>query len=257
MSEKDVTFGLFTDPHYAKKPRGNQRHYEEALERVRECLGIFQREQVDFVVCLGDLADHPENPEAAKQELKELAGVIAESGLEFHLVPGNHDVDTMPREALYELCGLAVEPMVSFDRKGIHFVVLDSNFTPNGKPYLPGEVVWDDSYLGKEQLEWLRWDLDAHSGQPAVIFVHANLDAFGEGEALDPHVIRDGNAACCILEAHPCPVTVFQGHYHPGRESEKNGIQYHTLPGIVALETGIYCMTVRVAPEGVQCRKWK
>jgi alkaline phosphatase len=44
-----------------------------------------------------------------------------------------------------------------------------------------------------------------------------------------------GNASevVAVLERHKQVVAVFQGHHHPGHYSQREGIQYVTLPGMI------------------------
>ena len=50
-----MKLGLFTDPHYALADRlVNTRRPRLSLDKLKEALAVFQKEQVDAVVCLGD-----------------------------------------------------------------------------------------------------------------------------------------------------------------------------------------------------------
>lgn len=258
MTANAVTFGLYADPHYARRPAANGRTYANAPEKMQACYDLFRREGAAFAVCLGDLSDRPGDPEAGRRELDEIASLLRGQALPTLLVVGNHDVDTLPREELFARGGFRPEPYYSFDRAGFHFLLLDTNYAPDGHPFAPGEVVWDDTTIDRRQLEWLRCDLAAHKDKPAIVLAHANLDRFGGEETPDPHVIRNAAAVRAVLEGCPQPVTVFQGHYHPGRFSRERGIPYYTLKSLVGLPAGYYCMTVRADTGGnVLVTEWE
>jgi hypothetical protein len=50
-------FGVVTDPQYASLPSWRTRHYANSLPKLTEAIGAFNREDLEFVVTLGDLIE--------------------------------------------------------------------------------------------------------------------------------------------------------------------------------------------------------
>src|SRR5690606_37895957 len=100
------------------------------------------------------------------------------NGPRYHVV-GNHDFDSLSKEAfqgVVENTGIPRDKtFYSFDHGGVHFVVLDACFLEDGTPYAPGNFGWTETYIPKEQLDWLASDLGA-TDAPAIICTHQLLD---------------------------------------------------------------------------------
>jgi hypothetical protein len=114
----------------------------------------------------------------------------------------------------------------SFDVGGVHFVVLDANFTSDGADYDRGNFHWSDTNVSPAELDWLRTDL-AGTSNPVVVFVHQLLD--GEGDAF----VNNSPDVRQALEDAGNVLAVFQGHLHTGRQSHIEGIPYYTLKAMV------------------------
>lgn len=82
----------------------------------------------DFVVIVGDLIrGYTSDNELLKKEWEEFDRVVAGFRMPFHLVVGNHDVwDENSEEVFKDRYG---KLYYSFDHKGSHFIVLDSELT--------------------------------------------------------------------------------------------------------------------------------
>lgn len=250
MQRNTIKLGLFSDLHYALRPSSHSRYYDNALSKLEACYKVFREESVDFVVCLGDLIDHPDNPLAGQNELDELSSLIQSNEIDFHLVLGNHDTDTLSRKELYKRGNFRPFPYYAFTQGGIHFLILDSNYNCNDEPFPVGECIWDETYINQEQITWIQAELEQNKTLPIIVFVHANLDPFISDETLNPHVIKNASTIRAILEQHPKPVTVFQGHYHPGRTHQEKGITYYTLPGNVCFKDDFFCLIVQIDLDG-------
>ena len=66
--------------------------------------------------------------------------------------------------------------------------------------------------------------------------MHQNVD-----DQIDiSHRIFNWEEVCEIIENSGKVKTVFQGHYHPGYKSLKNGVEYVTFPAMCSEENGWY-----------------
>ncbi len=227
-----VRFGIVTDSHYADVPPRGNRYYRESLCKMEECVDVMNREEVDFLIELGDLKDQDKSPKEEKtlSYLRTIEGAFQEfDGPTYH-VPGNHDFDSLSKEQFLS----AVEntgvdegsTYYSFDAEGLHCIVLDANFRADGTPYDHGNFGWTDANIPPEELEWLESDLGA-ADSPAVVFIHQQL--LGH----DAHTVNNADRVRSLLGASGKVRAVFQGHYHPGDYAEKDGIHYYTLRAMV------------------------
>ena len=52
-----LRFGIVTDSHYADVNTKLGRYYRQSLSKMEECVNLMRRQQVDFLIELGDLKD--------------------------------------------------------------------------------------------------------------------------------------------------------------------------------------------------------
>lgn len=138
---------------------------------------------------------------------------------------GNHCVTTLTKEEFLE--GVDQKsPHYSFDKGGIHFVVLDACFRSDGKPYGGNSVKWNDANIPDDQVEWLRADLKSAVSK-TIVFAHQRLDVKNDYGVKNAEQIRE------VLEASRKVLAVFQGHSHKNDLHDINGIHYCTLVAMV------------------------
>jgi alkaline phosphatase len=220
-----LRIGLVTDLHYADKPPAGTRHYRETLGKLAEAAQKFEQDKPNFLVELGDLIDAAD---AVETELRYLTTVNREFSSicpDRHYVLGNHCVDTLKKEEF--LAGVAQQKSYySFDREGIHFVVLDACFRGDGEPYGRKNFQWTDTNIPAAELEWLDADLES-TEKPTIVFAHQRLDVTRS------HSVKNHADVRKILEASGKVLAVFQGHSHQNDLQEINGIHYCTLVAMV------------------------
>lgn len=148
-----------------------------------------------------------------------------------HHVIGNHDQDNVEGNRIVDYYHFPKKEVVkfwempsnyySFDKRGFHFIVLDANenkFNPNWSTGRYG------SFIGEEQLSWLKEDLHA-TELPVIIFCHQGL-SIGKGGVENAREVR------AILERSHAETNytkvqlVFTGHHHMNYHNKINGIHY-------------------------------
>ncbi len=217
--------GLITDLHYADKdPRGT-RHYRETLSKLAEAGDFFAKHRPDFVVELGDLIDAADSMEVEMGYLKRIKREFESVAETRHYVLGNHCVDTLTKTEFLGEVGQA-DSYYSFDKGGVHFVVLDACFRSDGVAYERRNFEWTDPNLPPEELEWLGADLASANG-PVIVFAHQRLDVENK------HGVRNAAAVRQILESSGKVLAVFQGHSHQNEHREIGGVHYTTLRAMV------------------------
>ncbi len=217
--------GLITDLHYADKPNAGTRHYRETLSKLSEAGKQFQKAKTAFAVEMGDFIDAASSVSVEKGYLKTINREFTAVSKERHHVLGNHCVDTLKKEEFLE--GVQQKKSYySFDRSGIHFVILDSCFRSDGTPYQRKNFDWTDPNIPAKELDWLKSDL-ASNDKPVVVFAHQRLDVSNS------YGVKNNVAVRQVLEASGDVVAVFQGHSHENDLKQIGGIHYCTLVAMV------------------------
>jgi predicted phosphodiesterase len=225
---------MLSDIHYADREPAGTRFYRQSLGKVQECIELMNSEKVDFVVELGDFKDQDLVPNESKT-LKYLTDVEAVfrkfKGPTYHVL-GNHDMDGISKEQFLTRVvntGIsASKSYYSFNQSGFHFVVLDGNFTKEGKEYDHGNFSWDDAFIPAAQVNWLKDDLTQNQ-LPVIVFIHQMLD---ESKSL-AHCVNNAAGVRQILEQSGKVLCVFQGHVHEERTNLINGIHYFSVNAVV------------------------
>ena len=144
--------------------------------------------------------------------------IIAQSRLDVHYVPGEHDLLDQDRKIYQQRYGRGTKGAgwYSFDADGVHFVGLVNVFN------LKAGGLGD---LGSDQLEWLEADLKSRSAStPIVVFAHIPLwtvyPDWGWGT-------DDAAQALSYLKRFGS-VTVLNGHIHQIMQKLEGNVTFHT-----------------------------
>jgi len=220
-----VRVGMMTDLHHADKDAAGSRHYRQTLGKLSEAAEYFATNRPDVLVELGDFIDAADSVETELKYLATINRPFSEITSDRHYVLGNHCVDTLTKQEF--LAGVQRErSYYSFDRSGIHFVVLDSCFRSDGVPYGRRNFQWTDPNIPAEELEWLKADLQANDN-PVVVFAHQRLDV------ADNHGVKNAAQVRQVLEGCGKVTAVFQGHSHKNDLRSVGGIFYCTLVAMI------------------------
>ncbi|WP_404309818.1 metallophosphoesterase family protein [Neorhodopirellula lusitana] len=235
--------GLVTDLHYADKAPAGSRHYRESLAKLSEAAEQFRKDDPAFLVELGDLIDAADSVEVEQGYLQTINKTFAAISRDRHYVLGNHCVDTLTKEEFLSSVGQE-KSYYSFDRGGVHFVVLDACFRSDGEPYGRKNFKWTDANIPPVELQWLKADLAA-SDKPVVVFAHQRLDVTHN------HSVKNSADVRQILKESGRVLAVFQGHSHQNDLQDIDGIHYCTLVAMVegsGLESSGYSL-LEIKPD--------
>lgn len=229
---KSIRFGIITDIHYANRGDQDNRFYRQSLDKLSECISVMNREEVNFLIELGDFKDRGIN---AKETLKFLTTVEKEfqrfNGDSYHVL-GNHDTDTISKKQFLDRIsntGFAeTKSYYSFKAEGFQFIVLDANFSSKGISYNKGNINWKDCHIPQKQLNWLKMELT--NQLPTIIFIHQRLDSLYSLRDFCPD---NADEVRGVLEASGNVLAVFQGHDHRGGFNKLNNIPYYTLRAVI------------------------
>jgi len=236
-------FVHLTDQHVRSKRKGDE-GYRVCIETVNAL-----RPKPDLALMGGDLAfDGNYTP---KDEFERQIGLYKsisdELDMPYYNSIGNHDIlgwsprrkvpvddPDIGKQFIMDRLGMD-RNYYSFDHKGWHFVVLDSNHlveTDNGPSQEPR--------MGEEQLEWLAYDLGANEGKPTIAMTHVaafcnigQINGDPEIRAMNHMVVKDNKTLRLILERHKVKA-LLQGHSHMTEDFCFNGVWYLTSPAVSA-----------------------
>jgi 3',5'-cyclic AMP phosphodiesterase CpdA len=186
----------------------------------------------DFVIFGGDLAQL-----GTKEELDHGAEMLSKLTYKTYCVMGEHDYYLDLGEYWSKLYG---PQYYSWDHKGVHFVTLNSVLTydewthnrwptakqrmlemagldnPNGSPFM----------VGKEQLDWLRKDLEkVDKKTPVVLFSHSPIQKIYKGWNFWTEEAEEIQA---LLKPFENP-TVIYGHVHQIQYNQIDNISFHAV----------------------------
>lgn len=237
IADPILRFGVVTDSHYADREKQGTRYYRQSLEKMQECISVFNQEKVDFAIHLGDFKDQDreQRTEDTLSYLKALEFIYAQfNGPRYHCV-GNHDVDSITKQQFLQNITNSNIPNTDsyyqFISNDIQFIVLDANFDKDGRDhfYLEG-ANWQDIRVPKPEVKWLKKVLKKNK-RPTIVFCHHPLFEYQK----DDHTyhIQNYKEIQQVLEKSDQVLAVFQGHTHEERHQVINGIHYLTFLGMV------------------------
>lgn len=220
-----MRIGMWSDSHYSTALITCGKRYNSAsLEKIKAAMADFRAQGCDLVLCLGDVIDRETSHEQEIRNLQEVAAVLDEAGLPVICLMGNHDAFSFTPEEFYAILGESRAPRL-IQQEGLNLLFIDACHFKTGVHYAPGDSDWTDTYYPYE--EQLRQTLNSLTGD-IYLFMHQNVDP---GIRAD-HRLSNDDAIRAIIETSGKVRTVYQGHYHPGYQSENHGIPYITLPAM-------------------------
>ena len=223
-----MKIGMFSDSHYSSAELlGGIRRNNQSLRKIKEAYQYFAENQCDLVICLGDVIDQERDHQLEILHLQDIADVMKayRDKMRTIVLMGNHDGFTFRVDDYYRILGEDCRPeTISADGKTLLF--LDACYFKNGKHYAPGDSDWTDTYY--PHTDELSEQLSALSDSTVYVFMHQNIDptVSKEHRLFNDALLRE------MFEKSGVVNTVFQGHYHPGNETEVNGIRYIAFPAM-------------------------
>ncbi len=222
-----MKIGIYTDPHYSSQEItcGN-RYNSKSLDKMRDAYRDFEAAGCDMVICLGDLTDTEDTKEQELCNMRKIADFFAACPIPTTVVMGNHDAYVFEPAEFYALLGGCEPRDVVTGNTTLLF--LNANYNPDGTPYHPHAFQWDRCCI---PTEGLTHRLAMATGD-VFVFLHQNLDA----ACPDDHRPRNADEVCRILADSGKVKAVYQGHFHWGADTERDGIRYVTLPAMCCYE---------------------
>lgn len=202
-----MKFCVFTDLHYDVIPDGDR--------RIHDLLADCKRQQVDFILELGDLC-HP------TEENRTVLTAFQNAGFPCYFSLGNHNIDFCPPETALEFLGLNCGHYTVI-KDHVKFVFLNAAYTdaPNPAPYIP-----------PEQLCWLKQEI-SDDRYFYVICTHQSLhNSFVTAKGKPRGIINRAEIRAILEQRNQENKRVLlcmNGHDHGNALKIIGGIPYYTL----------------------------
>ena len=226
-----MKIGLFSDSHYCQAPIPEQGGLTSmSLGKIKAAMEDFKANNVDLVMCLGDMVDVCESAEASRNDLSELIQVIRSYDLPFLYVTGNHDFNVASVDELAGLACVPVPPNV-FRCEEYNIIMLDANFASDGKHFGPEGYDWTDANLPDSQLQFLAKALE-ESDKECIIAIHEPIDRHTQherGQFGNWASVNNAEDIRSIIRESGKVRLVLQGHIHEYYNVEEDGIRYITV----------------------------
>ena len=205
VAQNSVRFAIIGDT-----GTGDRAQYEtgEMLSRSHDVFPF------DFVIMVGDNLYGSERPQDFVRKFELPYKSLLDLKIPFYAALGNHDD---PNQRFYKPFNMNAERYYTFKKQSVRFFALDSN------------------YMDRDQLAWLKRELEASGSDWKIPFFHHPLYSSGGThgsevdlrQQLEPLFLQYGVSV------------VFAGHEHfYERIKPQKGIQYFTAGGTAKLRTG-------------------
>ena len=202
---KSLRFGICADVH--------KDIMHDANLRLKTFIEDAKEKDLDFIIQLGDFC------RPYDYNRKFLSIWNSYPGKKYHVL-GNHDMDGgFTRDQVVKYWN-ATSKNYSFDCNGYHFIVLDGNDKDPSDNRPSGYA----RFIGKEQLNWLEYDLEG-TKLPTIIFCHQGMDndLGGIYNATESRLVLErANEQSDFQKVQ----FVFSGHHHQDYYNNINGIHY-------------------------------
>ena len=200
---------LFADPDGQLAGVPTWHTFRRVLEQVNH-----QHDDFDYLILTGDLAQDEDSKTYAM--LREALGGWLER---CRIIPGNHDNPERIRKTFPELFSDEQDNLTfTLDTGGWRIIGLDS--------HVPGDV---KGHVGRNQLEWLKTQLDTEPSLPTLLFVHHPPIAINVAW-LDQIAFYDASALTALIENSPQIEVVCSGHVHREFAGRIGRTQVYTTP---------------------------
>ena len=259
-------FGVVADPQYAASAPhiGMNRHYARSLAKLSEAIEVFNREELSFVITLGDIIDRD------FESFDDILPVYDSLRHENFFLLGNHDF-SVAADRLSDVAarvGLA-SPCYSFIRQGWRFVVLNGNEVstfapPQGHPYrdtaarriaelrAAGAINAHDwnAMPSDEQFAWLSDQIEDAGAAGERVIVMNHYPVYPPNE----HDGWDRERMIALLAAHDHVAAYFSGHNHAGNFGAVEGCHFLNFKGMVDTEAENTFAIVEIWTDRIEVR---
>lgn len=246
-----LKIGIFTDCQYCDCEVSGKRNYRLSLKKLDSCIAVFNSLPLDAVFHLGDMIDH------SYTSFDSVLPRFRSFKAPLNLVLGNHDymIKNKRKPGLISRLGMP-GGYYMVELGGWDFVVLNGNdlsyFAPQDRQkkderndmvsdlYLNfhfNGMPWNGG-IGKEQIRWLEEKLKNADSAGRNVIVCCHFPLFSK----EDHLLFNNSEVFNLISQHPSVKAYFNGHYHSGGYTEKEGIHFVNFKGMVDTEENTFAV---------------
>lgn len=259
-------FGIIADPQYAPVVPNLKlnRYYSNSLWKLSEAVEAFNKEDLQFVVTLGDIIDRH------WESYSHILPLYDKLRHEHFFLLGNHDFDVASEYLTSVLRTVGMkDAYYDFTGGGYRFIVLDGNdvslFAPpkddprrdiaakrlaelRSKGAVNAQE-WNGS-LGDRQFDWLNETMKKAqaAGEKAIVLGHYPVFPANE------HNMWDSERVVELLTGFDNFVAYFNGHNHAGNYGEVKGKHFLNFKGMVDTPSETAYSVVEVHADRIEVR---
>ena len=240
------SFGAIADCQYCQAPDRGIRKYSASKEKLKQCVEYFNKEDLSFVIHLGDFIDRNFS---SFDEILPIYNSLEAPG--YHVL-GNHDFEVADeyKDQVPRKLGMPSK-YYDFKIKNWLFVCLDGNdlsfiaYPKGSESYQKSETYYCEKKIrspkwnggvGAEQLNWLRKTLERAEDSEEKVALFCHFPVYPP----DPHNLWNAKEVIALLEEFSCVKAYINGHNHKGKYGIKSGIHYLTCKGMVDTDQSAY-----------------
>ena len=265
---KKIKIGILTDIQYCDSDPDTEhnRYFRNSLQKVDQIIQIFNVEDLDFIVNLGDTID--KNFESFDTITKKLSHFNAPL---FNLI-GNHDYDVAPEKKKFVPAQLGLKDnYYYFDIEGFRYCFLDGNeisgFSTEKDSSHHKEAIellakmrlenkananeWNGG-MSSDQINWFRLRLQEALRMNLKVIVFCHYPIFPEGK----HSLLNNIEILDIIDEHSHIAAWFCGHNHDGNYDKINNCHILNFKAIVDTEDENAFSIIEVTDESLKLKAW-
>ena len=238
-------FGAVADCQYCKAT-SKVRKYSLSPEKLRACVEHYNKQELSFVVHLGDFIDRD------FESFDIVVPIYNQLKAPHYHVLGNHDFEVADdKKALVPGKLGLTNRYYDFVRKGWRFIAIDGNDLslhawPKDHPRTKAAAEYHQSLnprppswngaVGEAQLKWIESKLQAATKAKERVMLFCHFPVFPK----NGHNLWNDVVLTDLLARYPCVAAYVNGHNHAGNYGQRDGIHYLTLKGMVDTEQSSY-----------------
>lgn len=260
--KETIKFGIIADIQYCDCGTRGSRFYRNSLQKLEKSIDDFNKEEVRFIVNLGDLVDRD-----TPRNLDSVLVRLGKSNVPVYNLTGNHDYDNVTNnDQLYKQLDMPGE-YYAIREDNWCFIMLNTNEVssyanvegtskevelakmlqkikdeklPNGASYNGG--------VSKRQIQWLKSELEKSQQDSVNTLIFSHHPIYGaEGlTALNDLEITE------LLSRYPTVKGVISGHHHPSAFGVYKDIPFITTAGMIETETENAYGMVTIYPDKIE-----
>jgi manganese-dependent ADP-ribose/CDP-alcohol diphosphatase len=246
------TFGVMTDVQYADRDNSGSRFYRKSPAKLDEAVQVFNRENVAFVLHLGDFINDN------LKSFDTLLHITGKLKAPLYFIPGNHEFGVQPGEKgkVMPMMGLSRHGYQSFSRDGWRFILVDGSETGTFR-YEPGSRMYKKNRVSMEKLKdagatnvfewnggisrrqyrWIEKNLQTAAEKDQRVILCCHFPLMPEKA---PELLLNAPEVKKLVEYYPSVFAWLNGHVHVSQWFDPNGVNYVSFRGMVEKEDNAF-----------------